>query len=105
MGYAFEQLGPQRRAPFSTPPLVAGKAPASMTFTTTAANTTRRAATARFTFDRVTGTLGYDLDVRGLPGVEGSGGRVRRRDAAGRGRVVQRLSGPDDGVGFGEWYR
>jgi len=66
-----------------------------MTFITTAASTTRRAATAGFLFDRVTGTLGYDLDVRGLPGSKLQAVVLIRRDAAGRGRVIQRLSGPD----------
>ena len=94
MGYAFEQLGPRRRAPFSTPPLVAGKAPKRLTFTTTAANATGRAATARFTLDRVTGTLGYDLAVRGLPPSTVQAVVLIRRDPAGRGRVIQRLSGP-----------
>ena len=101
LGYAFEQLGPQRRAPFSTPRLVAGKAPGSVTFTTTAASTTRRTATARFLFDRLTGTLGYDLDVRGLPRSKVQAVVLLRRDALGRGRVIQRLSGPDVGSASG----
>jgi len=94
MGYAFEQLGPHRRAPFSTPRLVAGKAPISAAFATTATGTSGRAVTARFAFDHMSGTLGYDLDVRGLPRSKVQAVVLIRRDAAGRGRVVQRLSGP-----------
>jgi len=95
MGYAFEQLGPRRRAPFTTPRLVAGKSPANMTFTTIAAGAAGRTATAHFLFDRVGGTLGYELDVRGLPRSKVQAVVLIRRDAGGRGRVIQRLSGPE----------
>jgi len=101
MGYAFEQLGARRRAPFSTPPLVAGMAPSSVTFTTTAITGSGRGATARFTLDRLSGTLGYDVDVRGLPLSKVQAVVLLRRDSAGRGRVIQRLSGPDVGSGSG----
>ena len=101
MGYAFEQLGPHRRAPFSTPRLVAGKAPISAAFATTATGTSGRAVTARFAFDHMSGTLGYDLDVRGLPRSKVQAVVLIRRDAAGRGRVVQRLSGPGVASGSG----
>jgi hypothetical protein len=94
MGYAFEQLGPRRHPAFSTPPLVAGKAPERVTFTTIAGNATGRAATARFTFDQVSGTLGYDVSVRRLPPSKLQAVVLLRRDPAGRGRVIQRLSGP-----------
>jgi hypothetical protein len=42
----------------------------------------------------MSGRLGYDLDVRGLPRSKVQAVVLIRRDAAGRGRVVQRLSGP-----------
>ena len=94
MAYAFEQLGPRRRAPFSTPRLVAGGAPANSTFMTTAAAAGRN-VTVRFRFDRVTGALDYDLDVHGLPKSKVQAVVLIRRDVTSRGRVIQRLSGPD----------
>ena len=100
MGYAFEQLGPRRRAPFSTPRLVAGKGPANPTFMTTAA-AAGRTATVRFRFDRVTGALDYDLDVHGVPRAKVQAVVLIRRDVTGRGRVIHRLSGPDVAAGAG----
>ena len=95
IGYAFEQLGPRRRAPFSTPPLVNGKAPASIAFSVTAGNAPDRAAAARFRYDRATGALGYDVAVRGLAPAKVQAVTLLRRDATGRARVIQRLSGPN----------
>jgi len=45
--------------------------------------------------------LDYDVDVRGLPRSKVQAVVLVRRDAAGRGRVVQRLSGPDAASGSG----
>jgi len=101
IGYAFEQLGPRRRAPFSTPPLSNGKAPASIAFSVTAGSTPDRAATARFTYDKVTGTLGYEVAMRGLAPTMVQAVALLRRDGAGRTRVIQRLSGPDALTGSG----
>ena len=101
IGYAFEQLGPRRRAPFSTPPLVNGKAPASIAFSITAGNTADRAATVRFRYDQATGALGYDVAVRGLAAAKVQAIALVRRDSAGRARVVQRLSGPNVLTGSG----
>jgi Asp-tRNA(Asn)/Glu-tRNA(Gln) amidotransferase A subunit family amidase len=95
IGYAFEQLGPRRRAPFSTPPLVNGKAPASVAFSVTAGKPPDRAATGRFTYDRTTGVLGYQVAVRGVAPAMVQAVVLLRRDTAGRARVVQRLSGPN----------
>lgn len=101
IGYAFEQLGPRRRAPFSTPPLVNGKGPASIAFSVTAGGMPDRAATARFMYDQVTGTLGYDVSVRGLAPTTVQAVALLRRDGAGRARVIQRLSGPNVLTGSG----
>jgi Asp-tRNA(Asn)/Glu-tRNA(Gln) amidotransferase A subunit family amidase len=95
IGYAFEQLGPRRRAPFSTPPLVNGKAPARIAFSVIAANAASGGATARFTYDQATGALGYDVAVRGLGPAKVQAVALVRRDGAGRARVIQRLSGPN----------
>ena len=101
LGYAFEQLGPRRRAPFSTPPLVNGKAPTIVTFSTTAGSTADRAAAARFTYDQVTGALGYDVAVRGVAPAAAQAVVLLRRDRAGRARVIQRLAGPNVLTGSG----
>jgi len=93
MGYAFEQLGPRRRAPFTTPALVNGRPPAPVSFSTTAA---AGSATARavFTYDRAAAVLRYDLRVSGARPATVQAVVLRRRDGAGRVRVVHRLSGP-----------
>lgn len=92
LGYAFEQLGPRRRAPFSTPALVDGRAPAATAFSTVARGGAATAQ-ARFVYDPLRSTLRFDLRVTG----RGSGGMeavvLRRRDANGA-RVAHRLSGP-----------
>jgi Asp-tRNA(Asn)/Glu-tRNA(Gln) amidotransferase A subunit family amidase len=98
MGYAFEQLAARRRPPFTTPPLVNGRAPVPISFSTTAraaspaanAGTTR----ARFTYDPTRGTLRYDVAVTGVPAARVQAVALRRRDDDGRARVVHRLSGP-----------
>jgi Asp-tRNA(Asn)/Glu-tRNA(Gln) amidotransferase A subunit family amidase len=94
IGYAFEQLGPRRRAPFSTPPLVNGKTPATMAFSANAASADR-VATARFTYDPVTAALGWDVAVRSPEAAKVQAVVLLRRDVAGRSRVMQRLSGPN----------
>lgn len=98
LGYAFEQLGPRRRAPFSTPALVDGRAPAAVAFSVIARAPQRTAtvptARAAFTFDRVNATLRYDVTVTGLPAAKVQAVALRRRDRDGRTRVVQRLVGP-----------
>jgi hypothetical protein len=43
----------------------------------------------------MSGALDYDLDVRGLPRSKVQAVVLIRRDVTGRGRVIQRLSGPD----------
>jgi len=88
--YAYEQATHPRRPPFSTPPLVNGKAPAPMTFSTTAGP-----AKATFTFDRTTGRLGYQLTG------PGSGVATLHRGALDRsGPVLFRLT--ERGSGSGE---
>ena len=53
--YAWEQATKPRSAPFSTPPLVKGVAPAP-----TAADIAIGAATVKFNYDATTGALRYD---------------------------------------------
>lgn len=62
--YAWEQAAMPRRAPFSTPPLVNGAAPAPRMATVTV-GTAPDAAVARLTYHPTTGVLGYDVAVGG----------------------------------------
>ena len=105
MGYAFEQLGPRRRAPFTTPALVNGRPPAPVTFSTTARGGSGAAggaaARAEFTYERAAALLRYDLRVSGAPPATVQAVVLRRRDAAGRMRVVHRLSGPSTSTAKG----
>jgi Asp-tRNA(Asn)/Glu-tRNA(Gln) amidotransferase A subunit family amidase len=58
LGYAMEQALNLRRPPFSTPPLVGGKAPAPKT-----ASATVSGATLKFTYDQPTSRLQYGLTI------------------------------------------
>jgi amidase len=95
LAYAFEQLGPRRRPPFTTPALVNGKAPVPVTFATSARSATRGAvARASFTYDRTSGALRYDLRVSGVQPSRLDAVVLRRRDAGGRVRVAHTMTGP-----------
>jgi len=64
--YAWEQATSPRRAPFSTPPLVNGQAPAPLTFSLSVGDVRAGlAATARLTYQPTTGALEYDTTVSG----------------------------------------
>ena len=96
MGYAFEQLGSRRRAPFTTPPLVNARSPAPVTYSATARATSLAtgAARATFTYDGITGTLRYDVQVSGVEPARVQAVVLRRLDSAGRLRVVHTMLGP-----------
>ena len=95
IAYAFEQLGPRRRAPYSTPRLVNGRAPSSIAFTTSAPGANGAATRANFTFDPTTSTLRYDVHVSGVPAPRIVAVTLRRRDARGATRVAHLLAGPN----------
>ena len=98
MGYALEQDTTLRRAPGTTPPLVGGKAPVPVAFDIRAAIERQGAAAAelgaRFAYDRVLGTLAYDLDLRGVAADDVLAVVLRHADEEGRWYVAARLSGP-----------
>ena len=94
LAYAFEQLGPRRRSPFSTPALVSGGAPAPVVFAVLARGTPA-SARGRFVFDPSQSTLRFDVRVTGVPASRVQAVVLRRRDSDGRARVVHRLSGPE----------
>jgi Asp-tRNA(Asn)/Glu-tRNA(Gln) amidotransferase A subunit family amidase len=93
MAYAYEAAGPRRRAPFTAPPLVRGKAPAPSTFTIVA-HAGSTTATGRFGFDPARGELSWRLSVAGAAAGSVEAVALRRIDEAGNGsRTIQRLSG------------
>jgi Asp-tRNA(Asn)/Glu-tRNA(Gln) amidotransferase A subunit family amidase len=100
MAYAFEQLGPRRKAPYSTPRLVNGRAPSTVTFETTA-RMAGGGARASFTYDPLESVLRYDVRLTGVEASRVSAVVLRRRDAKGAMRVVQVLSGPNATSGRG----
>jgi Asp-tRNA(Asn)/Glu-tRNA(Gln) amidotransferase A subunit family amidase len=59
LGYSLEQTLKPRRAPFSTPALVNGKAPAPRTFTTSLEENGDRLGVIEFSYDETTGRLSY----------------------------------------------
>ncbi len=95
MAYAFEQSGPRRIAPSATPSLVVRPASvgAPANFTATARAGTARAIVA-FAYDSSAGELAYTSRVTGVAPSVIDAVVIRRMDAAGRERVVHRLSGP-----------
>jgi len=66
--FAWEQATTPRRAPFSTPPLVKGVAPAPVSFDATIAGSGAPAPSAlvKLTYDRTTGALRFDATTSGL---------------------------------------
>jgi amidase len=61
LGFSIEQTMKQRRAPFSTPALVNGKAPAPRTFTTPLEEDGDRLGVIEFSYDETIGRLSYRI--------------------------------------------
>ncbi len=102
LGFAYEQATKPRRAPPTTPALVAGKVPAPSTFTLvpeapTAASSVRMACR----YDRVSGHLSYEF--QGLATDDAVLAAAIHRGAAGPdGPVIFRLANPAAPAGAGE---
>jgi len=96
--YAFEQAGPRRRPPVSTPPLINGKPPTPVTFVASAAG-----VEGRFSYDPLSSDLSYT--VRATPKAAATLQAVvlRRKDATGI-RVIRRVLGPEMRAAGG-WIR
>ncbi len=90
---AFERVGPRRRPPPNTPPLVRGAAPAPVRFTTRAAGTSGRAA-AEFGFNPSTGQLDYQVNVEGTAAEQLQAVVLRRNTGGKPGPVIERLVRP-----------
>ena len=83
--YAFEQGGPRRKAPSSTPSLVNGRAPGVVTFKTEASS-----ATGTFTFNPLTSELRYSVRLAGAPPKMVQAVVLRRADPAVAGMPARR---------------
>jgi hypothetical protein len=93
--YGWEQTTAPRRAPFSTPALVKGVAPAPVTFEVTVAGSAAASARVALTFDRTTGALRYDARIQGLPATdEVLGLTLQRSDAGKPGPIVAHVLAP-----------
>jgi Asp-tRNA(Asn)/Glu-tRNA(Gln) amidotransferase A subunit family amidase len=102
--YALEQDSSQRRAPAFTPPLAGGSTGAApLAFETLARSTSGGGATVRtrFSYDRVLGTLGFDVETSGVSAADVLAVVLRHADAEGQRYVVARLAGPGVGVTTG----
>jgi len=96
--YAFEQAGPRRRPPPAAPALVAGRAPASRTFTAQA-----RGVEGRFIFEPMSSDLSYTVHVAPALQRDLTAIVLRRSDGAGT-RVIRRVLGPGMSAAGG-WTR
>jgi amidase len=95
--YAWEQATKPRRAPFSTPPLVKGAAPAPTT-----ADITIGSAAVKLTFDRTTGQLRYEATTSNLAAADRVVGlALHRSDADKPGPIVAHLLAPSQISGSG----
>ena len=97
MAAAFEQLGPRRRAPPTTPVLRHGRAPGPVTLGATARANPGNAA-AVFRFDPSSGEVTYRVRVAGIVPAAVQAVVLRRGRT---GPVIARLSGPGDLRGDG----
>ncbi len=109
LAFAFEKAAPRRRAPLSTPPLVNGQPPAPVLFRVQpeAANVVPPAApgagriSASFEFDRVMGTLRFDLRVMGIAARDVLAVTLHRGAPGENGPVVHRVVAPGVASGTG----
>ena len=108
--YAWEQASKLRKPPFSTPPLVNGKAPAPVTMqigapSPAAAGSATAGAPAfglRYTYDQTTGTLQYDAWTTGLaPSDRVLGLTIQRSDGDKPGPIIAHLLAPNQISGSG----
>jgi amidase len=95
--HAYEQLGPRRRPPPTTPPLVYGKAPVARAITMSV-GPVASAATANLSYDVATSTLRFTVRATGAKASSIQAVVLRRADgtvASSQKRVINRLLGPD----------
>jgi hypothetical protein len=91
LAYSYEQASHPRRAPFSAPALVNGRAPVPLTFKARVAVANEKAGavvSADFTFDPTTGELKYNAAVSGVPADRIFGAWIQRGGAGEKGPAV-----------------
>ena len=100
IAYAFEQSGPRRRAPSTTPALVNGAAPVAVPIVVRAVGT-RATASARFTYDAPRNLLRWSVTLSGTSLDDVQAVVLRRTNATATAtipaqstRVIARLLGP-----------
>ena len=93
MAGAFEALGPRRRSPPFAPALVAGRAPAPISFVSRA-RSGRGSVMGRFRFDPSRGELRYDVQLTGVPAKSVQAVVLRRTRGGLPGPVIHRFIGP-----------
>ncbi|MET0239510.1 MAG: amidase family protein [Sphingobium sp.] len=92
LAHGWEKVASPRRAPFSTPPLVNGKAPPPLAFATTIkAVGGAGGATIRFTYDPVTAVLDIASSVVGIAHGDVIALAIHRARANGTGPVIMPL--------------
>jgi len=95
--YAWEQATKPRKAPFSTPPLVNGAAPAPMS-----ADVAIGAAMVKFSYDATTGALRYDAATAKMaPSDRVLALTLQRSDGDKPGPIVAHLLAPNQIIGSG----
>ncbi len=94
--YAWEQSAKPRKAPFSTPPLVKGTAPAP-----TVADITIGGATLKLSYDATTGALRYDASSRLQPTDRVLSLTLHRMEGNLPGPVIAHLLAPNQVTGTG----
>jgi amidase len=103
LAYGWEQSARPRRAPFSTPRLVQGRAPGPLGSTAVASRPGGQGpkAEVRFKYDPTTGTLSFDAKVTRLGGDRVTAVTPQRREGQGPGPVIAQLvaTGRTAGVG------
>jgi hypothetical protein len=95
--YAWEQAAKPRRAPFSTPPLIKGAAPAAAT-----AELAVGAVALKLNYDRTTGQLRYEVATSNIAATDRIVGlALHRSDADKPGPIVAHLLAPNQITGAG----
>ena len=91
LAYGWEQTARPRRAPFSTPPLIGGKAPAPITFATTMRAAGGAAAKVDFRYDPTTAALDIRARVTGIAADQMIGLTLQRARDGGPGPILAPL--------------
>jgi hypothetical protein len=91
MAYDYEQSARPRRPPSTTPPLVAGRAPAPVAFATTVRNGSA-SVHGDFAFDATRRTLAFDVRVSGVRSGAVHAVSIARDSAGKAGPVIRRLA-------------